>query len=252
MIVTLLSAQGLHAQVKQKVSATLPVIPPKGLVVYKLHKQADDFAPCVEYANIKMFPLVANMTTMGSRYLSVQRGQIAYHIIYPPANEELLTDADIDRLRKRITEYQAAGKRFKYAAPLLAPWIARFHNELEMLEQGLGRADGNWVQRSAFVYQREMSRLRSKSAARQGQTTEKTPLWTWAMEAQLQAERAASLKAAKERMKAKKLARIEKFQRAADPTLTRKTESKLTPGKLGAAESLENQVTLDKGKGLNR
>ena len=239
----------------------LPPVPAQGMVVYKLHRQADEFAPCVEYSSIKMFATVANMITTSNRYLSVQQGQLAYHIDYPSPNEELLSDSDIKQLRNRIKEYETVSKRFKYSAPLLAPWIARFQQEIEMLNQGYGRAEGRWVVRASYGYERERARLRKNfetrkaeilSKRKSGTSVKDSPLWASAMEAQLLAEQAAFRKAFKKRTVAARLARTEEFRRSAEPKLTRKTESKLSHGKLDADKALDTDTDLQNRGRLGR
>lgn len=258
-IVALSGGQNLFAQELQTNSPALPAVPPKGLIAYKLHRQADDFAPCVEYSRIKMFPLVVNLTTTENRFLSVQQGQVASHLSYPPVNEELLSDEDITRLQMRIRDYEAVGKRFKYAAPLVRPWIARFRYEIEMLEQGLGRVDGRWVNRSSYMYERERARLQERFAARKAQilkekseksTPTKPSLWAYAMEAQLKAEQEAFRKAFKKRVAERKAADTEEFHRTVESKLSRRTPSKLAPSNLSPADSLNTRTDLDKSSGL--
>ncbi|MDA0813647.1 MAG: hypothetical protein O3C21_14805 [Verrucomicrobia bacterium] len=239
----------------------LPTIPAKGMVAYKLHKQDDEFAPCVEYSSIENFPLVANMITMDRRFLSVQQGQIAYRIDYPAPNEELLRDEDITRLEKRIKEYETISKRFRYSAKLLAPWIARFRHELDMMQQGLGRAEGHWIPRASYAYERDREHLRAKFEARKAEilhgrgtdpNAETPPLWASALEAQRLAQQLAFRKAFKEKVAAKEVERAEEFHRTTDSKLTPKSASRLAPAELAPDTSLKIDGELENSGNLQR
>ena len=255
-VAAMLCVQVSHAQ-----APALPPVPAQGMIAYKLHKQADEFAPCVEFSTIEDFPIVANMITMDRRFLSVQQAQVAYRVNYPSPSEELLTDEDLARLEKRIKEYEAVSKRFKYSAPLLAPWIAKFRHEVEMMQQGFGRVNGSWMQRASYAYDRDRERLRAKFEARKAEilhcratdpSPDNAPLWASAMEAQRLAEQAAFRKAFKEKIAAKQAARAEDFHKTTDSKLTRKSPSRLSRAKLDTDRSLDTNTELDTGDGLNR
>ena len=241
-------------ETQPKALKALPAIPAEGLIVYKLHSQDDEFAPCVEYANIKLHSTVANMTTLRGKFFSVQRPQMVYHIDFPSPNAPILTDADIEQVKRQIKEYQLVSKRFKRTAPLLAPWVERFRLELSMWEQGFGRADGKWVNRYTFSYDRERARLREDFEARKARilgtrdpslVDEKGPLWAVAMEELEKAEQAKFREQYRQRAREKQRQRTEEFYRNADQRLTGKTP------KLGSGTSLDRSGGLDKSGSLN-
>lgn len=264
-VIALMGVAPLPAQEPPAAPPALPAVPAAGLVVYKLHRQADDYAPCVEYANIKLFPTVANMTTTDGRFFSVQRGQMVHHVTYPSPVEELIGDADIARLQERLTEYHRLSQRFRQTAPLLAPWIARFRQELSMVAQGYGRAEGRWVDRSAYAFERERARLRQGFALRKAEilgnqqvplatADAEPPLWAAAMEAQTLAEQAAFREEFRKRMLASQAARAEEFHRSRE-----KQASGVAAGsgrlrqveKPGGRAALEPSTKLDLGGGLD-
>ena len=245
-----------------KVAPALTAPTAAGLVVYKLHRQDDEFAPCAEYTSIKLFPTVANMITTDRRYLSVQSGQIVINVTYPPANEELDPTTDIPRLQSRIREYETVGKQYKYAAPRLAPWIAKFKHEIQMLQQGLGRSEGQWGNVGSLTYERKRAALRLKFEKRKAEilgtgepsatdaSDDHGPLWAVALDEERRARQAAYRKAFSKKVAEKEIARAKEFHRTTDSALGNKSDSKLAPPKLKRAESLDSNTSLDLGKGL--
>ena len=225
-------------------------LPPAGMIVYKLHKQQDDYAPVVEYRHAEFFPTVVNMNTTQRGYFSVKRGQVVYHIDYPSPAAELLRDRDHAALKRRIQEYRMVSKRFKRAAPLLLPWIRKFKSELQMWDQGFGKAGGQWVNRASFTFDQERAKIRQEFARKKakilGNSGNKKaedgdpPLWAEDLQAQLEHEQAMFREGVKKRIERKTVARAEAFQRG--------REEQSSP--LSSSPGLDRASGLERSQGL--
>lgn len=221
------SPNGLPGLASRKQQAK--AIPPRGIVIYKRHVQADEHAPYVEYSSIRV---VAKATIDIVRYdghgiTSIPRQQMVHHLVYPQETAELFTETQFLKLKERLLKFQSIEARYQKTSQRLAPWIARLKHEVTMWEDGFCRINGQWVNRVGFRYEQQIAELRRAFAERRAQILGTTypmheeqlkrddsplpPMWAVDLEQQLREEEAVKRAARKKEAEQAKRQRSQHF-----------------------------------------
>ncbi|MCB1099850.1 MAG: hypothetical protein KDN22_30060 [Verrucomicrobiae bacterium] len=208
-------------------------IAPRGMIIYKKHVQADELAPFVEYSSLKV---VANTAIDvirhdGGGLFSIPKQQLVYHIVYPQETDELITDAQFERIGERLERLRSLAVRYQKSATALEPWIARLEHEVTMWESGFCRVEGQWVNRVGFHYDQKVAELRrafedkraeilgtpapqpaDDEVAVQVEENPLPPMWTLDLERQIQEEEATAQEAKRKERERARQQRSQEFQ----------------------------------------
>jgi hypothetical protein len=200
------------------------LLPPKGLIIYKRHIQADEHAPVIEYAAVRPQAGAIDMTRQGGGFVSIPRNQLVKHIVYPKMDADLQSEEQLDRRKTTFAEYRHLAKRFNRAAPYLQPLIIQFEHEVQMWTQGNCRLDGAWIDR----YDLQVAKLRAEFEKKRAQilgtpSTEQSdqfdrfaPLWSVALEHQIRADEKEKRDADNKKKEAQRNRRSRRFHDSAE------------------------------------
>lgn len=195
------------------------LLPPKGLIIYKRHIEADEHAPAVEYAAFRRQPAAVDMTRHGGGFVSIPSHQIVKHLVYPNVDVDLQSEERLDRRKAKLAEYRVLAKRFKKATPYLHRVVLQLEYEIHMWDQGNCRVDGSWKNRydhQVAILRAEFEKKRLEILGRypstvNNQTDDLPPLWSVAMEIQIEAEEKEKLEAEKRAIEARRTRRTRNF-----------------------------------------
>lgn len=217
--------------------------PPRGLVVFKPHIQADEDASVIEYVSLRLIPIAIDIFRQGGVFASIPRHQLVHHVIYPEEATDICTPEEMAAVQVRLAHYRDLAHRFPKAETFLRPWIARFEHEVSMWEDGFCLTGGTWVARSSFLYEQEIARLRMEFERKRADILgisrspdgvapskeEPPPMWAVDMEQQLRDEQAAAAEERRKRLEQAQLERSKRFLESVEKERPFRTGWRLRP-----------------------